>query len=199
MHQASGACPISKPQKTGPSIAVDQLDDHSIYGGNKIYTESNITGSQLASLFRLTTDTQISLMEWSGMINGAGTTEKFLVRIFSGDDLPERLAYEFEVTANVKSITNFNKSPSRPVHVFSFKPTGLALPAGNYWISILSRRFFWGQELSASTPVTCGSGGARRLTDTSNWITASSDSPTTQPAVSAPGFSFRLTANSGSR
>lgn len=191
-------CPKGKRVVAGSSIVIDQLDDHTIYGGDKVNSASDSL-SQLSSFFSFPEKADVSLVEWSGgMQGGARSSEKFVVRIFSGDQLPQRLEYESEVSAKVKSISKANSAHANSFYyVFSFKPDELVLPAGNYWISVLADRFFWGRELSASGPVACGSGGAYRRSDISNWVVSDQWGPPKLPATSMPGFSFRITAKRG--
>ena len=196
------------PQKPRGSAGVrlDQLEDFT--GRRQTTVESKIGGTQPASFFSLSRDSSIAALAWSGLLNGAGEKERFLVRIFKdADGLPGVLAREFEILATTRSTGKYATGAA----IFEARPENLRLPAGDYWLSVLTPKaaqsnFFWSFEPEGDRPQ-CGSGSVTRDYDTGKWggedprpVGLGSGSltaprPFVKPRVvhrNARGFSFRL-------
>lgn len=204
----AGECPRRTPGANAKVVA-NQLEDFT--SRRQTNVESVVGGTQPASFFSLSRSSSISMLAWSGMLNRAAETEKFLVRIFrDADGLPGALAQEFEITARRRSTGTWNVGGS----IFEARPEKLSLPAGDYWLSILSpnaaqSNFFWAFEPEGERPE-CGSGGVTRHYDGGKWgggggapaglgslsLTAPA-APVARPRIvqrNARGFSFRMEA-----
>lgn len=211
-------CPDAQRKGGGPA-AIDQLDDFSRRDRWRMATQSGVSGTQPASYFMLSQGSSISLLAWSGMVSSNPDGEKFLVRIFKDmDGVPGELAYESEVKAGARSGGTWAPHKS---HIFEARMSNLHLPAGGYWLSVLSplnsqSGFFWNKEPAGDRPI-CGSGGITRFYDGGKWggpgggvstrlfgvakprelISATSPDPSQQVAHrNARGYSFRLEAKS---
>lgn len=201
-------CPDA--QRKGGGGVVDQLDDLSRPARSRRAVQSVVGGTQPASFLVLGRDSSISLLAWSGTLNGAAEKEKFLVRIFKDmDGVPGALFHESEVLARARSAGQW----SGHSYVFEARMRKLTLPVGDYWLAVLSplgakAHFFWYEEPAGDLP-RCGSGGITRNYETGRWG-GGGDAPlhivgVTKPRGLSPppqrivhrnarGYSFRLEA-----
>ena len=153
-------CP-SRRHNGDSRVVADQLEDF-MTGRAATSIESKVGGgSEPASLFRLGQDAVITKLAWSGVARTDSAEQTFLLRIFEDSEgVPGKKVREFETAATVRSTGKWKSSDTR---MFEARPKNLRLPAGDYWLSVLSAgtsqpTFFWAFEPTAERPQ-CGSGG----------------------------------------
>jgi len=198
-------CPEAPRAMAGNVL--DQLDDVSRPARRKS-VQSVVGGTQPASFFTLGQSASITRLSWSGTMHGDPGKEEFLIRVFQDNGgVPGTMIHESRMVSRGRSVGQW----SGPSKIFDAPLSGLTLPAGDYWLSVLSspgaqRHFFWFQEPAGQRP-DCGSGGVTRYYDGGRWG-GGSDAPAhrvglTKPAPrlasrppvvhrNARGYSFRL-------